>query len=232
MDQQTKKYYTQLYTHKNNIPQAPQNEHITHKELIVDKLPYHITKNNITYTNKLPLYKITRGQCPECNCKTYSYDQWRGEKVCPQCGLVLEENRTNYKEPLQPRPRPLKTLTYEDKKFLKKLGHKHYTANKKEWTHNYNNITIQTLSNQAQLNKKQKIETQYIIDTLGFKKLHSRATKPEIIAGVIRYVMKQTYSNQAQLRYNQGIFKNLLTKEIYNIIERNIKKHLYLPTLT
>ena len=228
MNKTIQQYYNKLYTHKNNLPHAPQTEHTQHTQTIQKKYKHTTTKNGITYTTHLPLLKITRNTCPECNCHTYSYDTWRGEKVCPQCGLVLEDNLTNT-HPIQPQTykHTHKSFTKEEKQFLRKHGHykKIYNGQKKEWTNNHNNRTIQTLTSQAQLNKRQKNETQYIIDTIGFKKLHSRASKPEIISAVIRYVMKQTYTNQAQLRYNQNIFKNLLTKEVYEVTEKNIQKH-------
>ncbi len=225
MNEDIKKYYNDLYTHNNNLPRAPQNEHIKKRNILNKKQKYKITRNNITYTNTLPLVNITRGTCPECDCKTYSYDSWRGEKVCPQCGLVLEENipqiiptRDIYKQ-------PSKDYTWEEKMYLRKYGHHRYTTDTKQWLNNHDNRTIKSLSCQAQLNKKQQIETKYIIDCIGFKKLHSRANKPEIICAVIRYVLKQNNTIPSLLRYNQGVFKGILTPRIYEVVERNINKY-------
>ena len=220
-----KEYYNQLYTHHNNIPQAQQNEHIKHREIINRNQKYNKTVNGITYTNTLPLIKIKRSGCPECGCKTYSYDYWRGEKVCPQCGLVFEEGIAQQPPNYETYRKPRQGFTWEEKRYLRQQGRYKYPTNTKEWLNNHNNRTIQSLTCQAQLTKKQKYETKYIIDTIGFKKLHSRATKPTIIAGVIRYIQKHEYTQQTLLRYNQGIYKNLLTADDYNIIEKNIEKH-------
>lgn len=225
-------YYQQLYTHTNNLPRAQQNEHIQKRKTINKKTPYTTHKNGITYTTHLPTYQITRGECPECNCKTYSYDKWRGEKVCPQCGLVLEDTlpqTTHYTNTTNtPLHKPHIGYTIEEKKYLKQTtNHKPpYTANKTHWWNKHTTQLIQTLTSQAQLNKKQKLQTQYIIDTIGFKKLHSRANRQTIITAVIRYILKQNYKNTTTLRYNIGIYKNTLDKETYTTIEENIQKYM------
>lgn len=225
-------YYQQLYTHTNNLPKAPQNEHIQKRKTINKKTPYTTNKNGITYTTHLPTYQITRGHCPECNCKTYSYDKHHGEKVCPQCGLVLEDTLPQTDKHTNTNNTPLHTpyhgYTYEEKKYLRTHQHHKppYTANKTHWWNKHTTQLIHTLTSQAQLNKTQKIQTQYIIDTIGFKKLHSRANRQTIITAVIRYILKQTYTTTQSLRYNTGIYKNNLDKETYDLIEQNIQKHM------
>lgn len=226
MNEETKKYYSNLFLHKNHLPHAPQTEHIKKREVINKHQQYKKTVNGLTYTNTLPLIKITPGKCPECNCHTYSYDRWRGEKVCPQCGLVLEEGISQSSHNREAYHKPDKTWTWEEKRFLKKYGNYPYTTPTREWLNNIDNKTIQSLCCQAQLNHKQKIETKYIIDNIGFKKLHGSATKPVIISAVIRYVLKRTCKKPSLLRYNQGIFKDLLTKEVYKVVEKNIIKRI------
>lgn len=226
MNEETRKYYSNLFSHENHLPHAPQTEHIQKKEIIN---PYHKhteTINGLTYNNTLPLIKLTIGTCPECDCHTYSYDSWRGEKVCPQCGLVLEEGIAQQPYHREAYKKTSNTWTLDEKRFLRKYGKYPYATPTREWVNNIDNKTIQSLTCQAQLNRKQKIETKYIIDNIGFKKLHGSATKPVIISAVIRYVMKRTCKKPSLLRYNQGIFKELLTSEVYTIVENNINKHL------
>lgn len=225
MNDDTKLYYSNLFNHKNNLPHAPQTEHIAQREVLDKNHKYYSEKNSIKYENTLPLIKITRGSCPECDCKTYSYDVWRGEKVCPQCGLVLEEGIVQEPRYQETYKQPKQGFTWEEKQFLKSHGHIKFMPNSDEWLNNHNNRTIKSLFNQAQLNKAHQIEAKYILDTIGFKKLHSRATKPQIISAVIRYVLKQTKISPSLLRYNQGIFKDLLTPEVYSIVEQNINKY-------
>lgn len=222
MNDNISKYYDELFTHKNNLPRAPQSEHIRKREIIDKNHKYRITDNDIIFENTLPLINIERGTCPECDCKTYSYDSWRGEKVCPQCGLVLEENIPQIIPTRDVYKKPSTDFTWEEKMYLRKYGHHRYSTDTKQWYNNHDNRTIKSLSCQAQLNKKQQIETKYIIDNMGFKKLHSRANKPEIICAVIRYVMKQSGTIPPLLRFNQGVFKDFLTQDIYNIVEQNI----------
>jgi len=225
MNKETKKYYNKLFQHENHIPHAPQTEHIKKRNIINKNQEYKIIKNGITYKNTLPLINIDYGSCPECNCKTYSYDMWRGEKVCPQCGLVFEEGIPQQPYYSETYRKPRTTLTWEEKQYIKQHGHYKYYNNSKEWMNNINNKTIKSLTGQAQLNKEQQIETKYIIDIMGFKKLHSRATKPQIITAVIRYVLKQHKTTPAMLRYNNGIFKDNLTPEVYDKVEENITKY-------
>ena len=226
MQEDIKKYYDNLFTHNNHLPHAPQTEHIKKRSISDKKKKHNKTKNNITYHDTLPLIQLDRGSCPECDCKTCSYDMWRGEKVCPQCGYVFVEGLAQQPYHCETYRKPQTDYTWEEKQYLRKYGHNHFTTNTKEWINNHDNKTIQSLSCQAQMNKLQKMEVKYIIDTIGFKKLHSRADKPTIICAVIRYVLKQTYKKSTLLRYNQGIFKDLLTKEAYEVVERNINKHL------
>lgn len=218
-------YYSQLYHHNNNLPKAPQTEHVKKRTVISKRQKYKKRNDSTSYINTLPLINIERGTCPECDCRTYSYDSWRGEKVCPQCGLVLEEGIAQQPYHKEIYRKPNKSLTWEEKRFLRKYGHHRITTDSKEWWNNYDNKTIKCLTSQAMMNKRQKMETQYIIDNIGFKKLHSRANKPEIICAVIRYVLKKENYSSSLLRYNQGIFKENLTKEIYDIVENNIKKY-------
>ena len=225
MNEDLTEYYNSLYNHKNNLPKAQQNEHIKNRNIINKNQKYKIKRKGIIFENTLPLINIERGSCPECDCKTYSYDQSRGEKVCPQCGLVLEENIPQVIPTRDVYKKPNNDFTWEEKMFLRKNGHHRYQTDTKQWYNNHDNRTIKSLSNQAQLNKKQQIETKYIIDCMGFKKLHSRANKPEIICAVIRYVLKQSYTIPSLLRFNQGIFKELLTQDTYDIVERNIKEY-------
>lgn len=225
MHEDLREYYNSIFQHENHIPHATQTEHIKKRTIVNKNQKYRITRNGITYRNTLPLLNLEYGHCPECNCKTYSYDTWRGEKVCPQCGLVLEEGIAQQPFHREIYRKPVNDFTWEEKKYLKKYGHSIFLSNSKEWANNHNNKSIKSLSNQAQLNKRQSMETKYIIDNMGFKKLHSRANKPEIICAVIRYVLKQNCTNPSNLRYNQGIFKNLLTPEIYRVVENNIIKY-------
>lgn len=225
MNKEIKEYYNRLYTHTNNLPRAQQTEHIK-KKTIINKSQKHKTKqDNIIFENNLPLIHIERGSCPECECKTYSYDNWRGEKVCPQCGLVLEENIPQIIPTRDIYKAPSKDYTWEEKTFLRKHGHHRYTTDTRQWYNNHDNRTIKSLSNQAQLNRKQQIETKHIIDCMGFKKLHSRASKPEIICAVIRYVLKQNKIIPSMLRYNIGIFRDTLTPKTYKVVEHNIQKY-------
>jgi len=226
MNDETIQYYNNLFSHQNNLPHAPQTEHIQKREIINKNQKYTKTNNGITYENTLPLIKITHGTCPECDCKTYSYDMWRGEKVCPQCGLVLEEGIAQQPYYTEIYKKHNHSLTWEEKLFLRKHGHHKYQIPAEEWNDNIDNKTIKSLAGQAQLNRHQQIELKYIIDTIGFKHLHPKANKPEIICAVIRYLMKQTYNSPSNLRYNQGIFKDLLTEDVYQIVECNLIKHL------
>ena len=225
MKQELIEYYDELYLHTNNIPHAQQTEHIRKKEIVNKTYKHKTVRDGTTYESTVPLIKITRGTCPECDCHTYSYDMWRGEKVCPQCGLVLEEGLAQQPIHQTAYRKPKRGYTYQEKKFLRKYGHHKFTTDTKEWLENCNNKMIKALSNQAMLNKNQEMQVKYILDTMGYKKLHSRATQPQIISAVIRYVLKQSYTVPALLRYNQNIFKELLTKEIYDVVERNIKNY-------
>lgn len=225
MNEDLKLYYERLFEHENYLPHAQQTEHIEKRTIINKNQKYIIERNGITYQNTLPLIDITYGSCPECDCKTYSYDQWRGEKVCPQCGLVLEEGLAQQPYYSEAYRKPKTTLTWEEKNFLKNYGHYKYLNNSKDWLNNITNKTIKSLTGQAQLNKQQQMETKYILDVMGFKKLHSRATKSQIISAVIRYVLKRSKTTPALLRYNCGIFKDNLTPEVYNKVEENINKY-------
>lgn len=225
MTQDINNYYNKLFQHENHLPHAQQTEHIQKREIIDKNHKYTIENGNVTYQNTLPLLKITRGSCPECNCKTYSYDQWRGEKVCPQCGLVIEEGIAQQPYYSETYRKPKTTLTWEEKNYLRKHGHYKYLNNPRDWINNITNKTIKSLTGQAQLNKQQQMETKYILDVMGFKKLHSRATKTQIITAVIRYILKKSKTKPPLLRYNIGIFKDNLTPEVYNKVEENITKH-------
>lgn len=226
MNDELTEYYSNLYSHENHLPHAPQTEHVKKRELINKNQKYIKVKDNITYENTLPLFNIEYGTCPECNCNTYSYDMWRGEKVCPQCGLVLEEGIAQQLYTKEIYKKPETCFTWDEKKFLKKYGHGSYTIPAQEWMNNLDKKTVQSLMSQAQLNRKQKNETKHIINTIGFKKLHSKAKKTEIICAVIRYVQKQNYDNIALLRYNYGIFKEFLNEDVYNVVENNINKYM------
>ena len=225
MNENINKYYNELFEHDNYLPHAQQMEHIKKRTIINKNQKYIIQRNGITYENTLPLINIEYGSCPECGCKTYSYDQWRGEKVCPQCGLVIDEGMAQQPFFCEAYRKPKTTLTWEEKNFLKNHGHYKYLNNAKDWMNNITNKMIKSLTGQAQLNKQQSIETKYILDVMGFKKLHSRATKTQIISAVIRYVLKQNKTPPALLRYNCGIFKENLTPEIYDKVEENITKY-------
>lgn len=61
-----------------------------------------------TKTNKCDIDEIT--QCPECNSKHLERDYERGELVCGECGLVLDENM------IDPRPEAVYTPEQMEKK--------------------------------------------------------------------------------------------------------------------
>ena len=222
MEEKNKKEYLhELYSkrlHSNtNLPHAQQFEYIR-KQINVKEVPYCQTMKK--------LVKIEVGACPNCDSTSYCVDYYHGERVCPECGCVIDTvvfERPSYAQLNKVAPR--EKFSYKDKEYLKAKNYT-YVTEAKEWKKRQIQREIDVLSSSMELNisSKQKVET--IIEKVGLKKLYSRGDVTTIICAVIRYILKnQKYVNLVLLRYDRNIFKDNLTPKEYNIVERNIEKH-------
>lgn len=226
-----KQYYKKIIPTHNNLPKHPQNEYITERTITQKKYPYTTRTHNITITIKLPLIKLKRGHCPECNNTTYSTDYHRGEKVCNKCGLVISDNMTNYTPSVYTQKQYYQDAYKPDeKKYFQQRKRRHLTPQtpKKIWVKHNNILHIETLCQQAQLNTTQTALVKHIILCNGYKKLHSRYDKTVITLAVIRYVQKQAVSSTQnnRLRYDREPYKDNLLPEVYKKIEENIIKNM------
>lgn len=219
-EKNTKKYLREIYSKRlnsnTNLPHAQQYEHIR-KQNTIKEISYLKT------TKKL--IKLEIGSCPMCDSPSYCVDYWHGERVCPECGCVIDT--VLFEEPSfhQHNTIDRQRFTYKEKKYLKSKNYLFLTE-AKEWKRRQIQREIDVLSSSIQLNVYNKEKVQDIIKTVGLKRLHSREDVTTIICAVIRYVLKnQKYVNLVGLRYDRGIFKNNLNAKQYKVVENNINKY-------
>lgn len=202
-----------------NLPQAQQFEHVK-KTTVID--PQHQYKRT---TKKL--VKLEIGSCPSCDSTTYCVDYFHGERVCPKCGLVLDNIvfEIGSKYTYIPTLNSKRTYSYKEKQFLRSKNYLYYTE-AQEWKKQQISREIDVICSALGVNSKTKKYVREIISkTENMKKLHSKATISTIIAAVTRYVMKNHQrKNIVELRFDRNVFKDTLNRNDYDIVEKNIKK--------
>ena len=217
MNKETKNKINNIFTHRlsenKNLPQKQQFEHIVSRETIDSEYKYENT------TKKL--LKLEIGLCQECQSSTYVIDYHRGERVCPECGYVF--NNTVFEKPRYIIHNTENTIYPQ--KYMKFTNNKKYLymTEAKKWKEAQIQREIDVISTSLQLSKYNKEKLKEIIKAHGLKKLHSKANVTTIICAVARYLLKNTKNNPlVSLRYDRGVFETNLSRQEYEIVEKNI----------
>ena len=220
MEENKKQYLNKIFQqrlHENiNLPHLQQYEHV-YKQNTIKEVKYKKTKKRVV--------SLELGLCPNCDSKTYCVDYIHGERVCPQCGYVFDEFVFEKPRYLSAMNIERGQLSYQDKQYLKLKNYK-FVTEAQAWKKRQIQREIDVLTSYIELNKSNKQIVEEIIEKVGLKKLHSRASSTTIICAVIRYVLKsQSCKNLVSLRYDRSIFKENLSAKEYIIVEKNIIKH-------
>lgn len=186
-----------------------------------------------TKKNKKEL--IDTDNCPDCGADVMANDYHRGELVCKDCGLVLNEITLEIDDPffkgrsfekLHVGNRYLseekRVLTKQHKKDPYKTGlHKQEDPIKKLSLNQYY-LFVKKVSEELNMGKEEINTVKNILKTYKLKQIHSCLKYEQVTLGICLYILR---SNGYVVSYKNKLINSVgLNKIHYKVIKRNLDK--------